>query len=268
MTTDRLGLSSDERGVSETVGFVLVIAIVTTTIAVTFTVGLSGLNDAQIAERDNNVERAFDVLQNNLGDISEDGVPSRSTELKLAGGQLAFGESTEVRLHSDGWAGDGWYNTTTQPIVYSGDGETEILYENGAVFRTEAGGGVMLTEPNLLVGDTVVYSITEIRGSNRALGGDRTVLVVGERTDRAVADRNQSVESVTMEIESPRAEIWAEQYRETDERLSEDENDLIENVTLVDDDSDAEFVRVEFDLGGSTDRFVVHWTRVNVEFRD
>ena len=46
------GLSADDRGVSETIGFVLVFALITSTIAVTFTVGLGGLEDAQLAEPD------------------------------------------------------------------------------------------------------------------------------------------------------------------------------------------------------------------------
>ena len=180
----RARLWPDDRGVSETIGFVLVFALITTTIAVTFTVGLGGLEDAQLAERDTNVERAFDVLQDNLNDIARDGVPSRSTEIGLGGGRLAFEDRTQVTINSTAWTDS--YTRNTSAIVYRGADDTRIVYENGAVFRTQKEGGVMLSEPDLLVGDTVVYSLIGVSAadSRRTVGGDRTVLPVRPRSSR------------------------------------------------------------------------------------
>ena len=244
-----------DRGVSETVGFVLVFALITTTIAVTFTVGLGGLEDAQLAERDNNVERAFDVLHDNLNDLSRDGVPSRATELRLGGGELSLGGESEFRLNGTGL---GTRVTEGGSLTYRGAGDTRIVYENGAVFRMNGDNGVMIREPDLLVGDTVVYSLYGLGGPAESVSGERTVLVVGERTDREVAaDDGTATENVTLEVNSTQATVWERYYRD----LAAD-HEQISVTTDGSADLTVTFVADEYD------RFVVHRTTARVEFSE
>lgn len=245
------GFRAADRGVSETVGFVLVFALITTTIAVTFTVGLGGLEDAQLAERDNNVERAFDVLHDNFNDLSRDGVPSRATELRLGGGELAFDGESEFRF-----GGPGISERFSQggSLTYHGAGDTRIVYENGAVFRMNGDNGVMIKEPDLLVGDTIVYSLYGLRGPTSSESGERTILVVGERTNRDVpVDNRTAGANVTLSINSTQASVWQRYY------------DGIDGVTT--DTSGPADLRVTF-AGESHDRFVVHRTVTRVEFSD
>lgn len=254
----RARLWPDDRGVSETIGFVLVFALITTTIAVTFTVGLGGLEDAQLAERDTNVERAFDVLHDNLNDIARDGVPSRATEIALGGGRLAVEDRTQVTINSTAWNGS--YTRNTSAIVYRGAGDTQIVYENGAVFRTQDDSGVMLNEPDLLVGDTVVYSLIGVSAadSRRTVGGDRTVLLVGSRSSRGPVDRSRTPSgNVTVTVDSPRAEVWARYYTDL-----ADAEDGIEVETSGDTVVTVTVVAAEFD------RFVVHETDIDVAFSE
>ncbi|WP_434522063.1 DUF7289 family protein [Halorubrum sp. AS12] len=192
------GFRSADRGVSETVGFVLVFALIATTIAVTFTVGLGGLEDAQLAERDNNVERAFDVLHDNFNDLSRDGAPSRATELRLGGGELAFADDSTYRIYNE--SNDSVEGSTTA-IVYRGAGETEIRYEHGAVIRSDGGGSVMLQEPDVLFGETTLIGLVALgpRGTE-SVGGDRTVLVRGAHPDDGTV--TEVSENVTIRIEA------------------------------------------------------------------
>lgn len=249
------GLRDADRGVSETVGFVLVFALITTTIAVTFTVGIGGLEDAQVAERDNNVERAFDVLHDNFNDISRDGVPSRATELRLGGGELTLDRESSFRLNG---------SAMESPVVdrgsltYHGAGDTRIVYENGAVFRMEGENGVMIEEPDLLVGDTVVYSLYGLGGPPQVTSGERTVLIVGERTDRAVPfDDRTAAANVTLEINSTQATVWERYYRD----LAVDHEQI--NVTTAGSpDLTVTFVADDYD------RFVLHRTAARIDFSE
>ncbi|MYL18243.1 DUF7289 family protein [Halorubrum distributum] len=244
-----------DRGVSETVGFVLVFALIATTIAVTFTVGLGGLEDAQLAERDNNVERAFDVLHDNLNDLSRDGVPSRATELRLGGGELAFNDESEFRLNGTGFESQVIEGGS---LTYRGAGDTRIVYENGAVFRMDGDNGVMIREPDLLVGDTVVYSLYGLDGPAESVSGDRTVLVVGERTDREVAaDDRTAAGNVTLDINSTQAIVWERYYSDL-----ADEHEGIAVSTNDSADLTVTFVADHYD------RFVVHRTAARVSFSD
>ncbi|WP_424015306.1 DUF7289 family protein [Halorubrum xinjiangense] len=247
--------STDDRGVSETVGFVLVFALITTTIAVTFTVGLGGLEDAQLAERDNNVERAFDVLHDNFNDLSRDGVPSRATELRLGGGELAFHDESEFRLNGTGFESQVIEGGS---LTYRGAGDTRIVYENGAVFRMDGDNGVMIREPDLLIGETVVYSLYGLNGPAEPVSGDRTVLVVGERTDREVAaDDRTAAENVTLDINSTQAVVWERYYRD----LAAEH----EQISVTTDGSADLTVTFAADHYG---RFVVHRTVARVVFSD
>ena len=254
--TDRdAGLRDADRGVSETVGFVLVFALIATTIAVTFTVGLGGLEDAQLAERDNNVERAFDVLHDNFNDISRDGVPSRATELQLGGGRLSFDRDSAFRLND---TGTGTEFSEGGSLTYYGAGDTRIVYENGAVFRMQGDDGVMVREPDLLVGETVVYSLYGLTGPIDSVSGDRTALVVGERTERNVpVDDRARGKNVTLSINSSQATVWDRYYRDLAE-----EHDQISVTTEVPADLRVTFVADEYD------RFVAHRSVARVTFSD
>ncbi|TKX75575.1 hypothetical protein EXE46_03775 [Halorubrum sp. GN11_10-6_MGM] len=249
------GFWAGDRGVSETVGFVLVFALITSTIAVTFTVGLGGLEDAQLAERDNNVERAFDVLHDNFNDLSRDGVPSRATELRLGGGELSFDDESEFRLNGTGFESQVIEGGS---LTYRGAGGTRIVYENGAVFRMNGDNGVMIREPDLLVGETVVYSLFGLDGPAAPVSGDRTVLVVGQRTDREVAaDDRSAAENVTLDINSTQATVWKRYYGD----LAAEHEQV--NVTT----NGSADLTVTF-IADHYDRFVVHRTAARVVFSD
>ena len=250
------GLGDDDRGVSETIGFVLVFALITSTIAVTFTVGLGGLEDAQLAERDNNVERAFDVLQDNLDDISRDGVPSRATEVQLGGGELRLEQESTFRL-TDNATGETVVETGS--LTYRGAGDTRIVYENGAVFRMEGDDGVMIKPPDLLIGDTVVYSLYGLGGPPQSTAGDQTVLVVGQRGVRESAFNNRTLPAgnVTLAINSTQAAVWERYYSEL---ATEHEHVSMSNTSGPD-------VAVRFNAT-HYDRFVVHRTSTRIDFSD
>ncbi len=261
MIRDRTPSSDERRAVSETVGFVLVFALITTTIAVTFTVGLGGLEDAQVAERDANVERAFDVLHDNLRDISREGVPSRATEIRIAGGELALGERTTIRIIDA--EGNATVVERTRPIVYRGSGDTEIVYENGAVFRSSGDVAIPMNDPDLVIngdpGDrTVMYSLVRTTGQPQAVAGDRTTLVVGSTVSRELVEPDREPnKNVTLEIDSPRADGWKRHY----ERLAEADDEVD-----VDLDGDGN-VTVVFELEDG-DEFLIHRTTIGVSFTD
>ncbi|MDZ5813061.1 hypothetical protein U4E84_17130, partial [Halorubrum sp. AD140] len=224
-----------------------------TTIAVTFTVGLGGLEDAQLAERDTNVERAFDVLHDNFNDLSRDGVPSRATELRLGGGTLTTDANS--RLAINGSAGGGLANDSTA-VVYRGAGDTEIRYEYGAVIRTDGGGSVMIREPDLLVGDRTVFGFVDLRPrGDTTVGGERTVLVRATLADdRSVPEAG---ESVTLSFEGPTVDAW-ERYFE--DRQDDRGGEVIDGIDRTGDELE---VTMNADEG-----VAVHRTTVVVRFSD
>jgi len=146
------GLSAfagDERGVSNVVGYVLVFSLVTMTIGTVFAVGITGLEDRQEAERVANVERAFDVFDDNLRDVQRYGDPSRSTEIRLSGGTLSVAETTTVELRN---ASDGVVRGFEFRSLTYANGDTTIAYEGGVVPKRRRR-AAMRSEPRFVAAD-------------------------------------------------------------------------------------------------------------------
>jgi hypothetical protein len=142
----------------------------------------------------------------------------------------------------------------TGSLTYYGAGDTRIVYENGAVFRMQGDNGVMLNEPDLLLGDTVVYSLHGLGGSSQTAGGDRTVLVIGQRDAREAAiDDRTATDNVTLAINSSQATVWERYY-------SEQEHVSVSTTGGPD-------LTVTFDAD-HYERFVVHRTETLIEFSD
>lgn len=232
-----------DRGVSETMGFVLVFALITGTVGVVYATGISGLQDAQHAEKVENVERAFDVFADNVDDLHRRGAPSRATEVKLAGGSLGAGDPVTVRIRAEN-SSTSLHNATylieLEPIVYEDEGGTELAYVNGAVLRSESGGAVMVSPPGWVVGpNRSVVPLINTFGGGSGIGGDGTVLIVTQRQTRTLNEpfvvEGDSTAVVNVTVTSTRVGAW--------KRFFEEE----EGYTPVDDDADNGNVTYQFE---------------------
>lgn len=185
-----------DRGVSDVVGFTLVFALIVTTVGVVYVTGFSGLEDARGAERVNNADRAFDVLGDNMDDLYREDAPSRATEIKLSDAQLQFGETTRLTAeitNVDEDAANRTFSTSLQPIVYTTTGEepTRLVFEAGAIMRTERSSGVVRRDAPFLFENsgntkTAVLPLVQTRSTgSKSVGGDTTVLV---RADRSITE--------------------------------------------------------------------------------
>jgi hypothetical protein len=202
-------VTRDRRGVSDTVGFVLVFSLVLLTVGTVLTVGYGGLQDVRDAERVNNAQRAFDVLANNIEDITARGAPSRGTEIRLAEASLGRGEPTTLNVSADWGAGNfSTGNDSLDSIVYEAEG-TQIRYAAGAVTRVQSDGSVMLVEPNVVLSeDRVILPVVELVVEQRSIAGSRTVLVRSVRTNREVELDESSVDRLELDVTTPAADAW------------------------------------------------------------
>ncbi|WP_435179148.1 DUF7289 family protein [Halorussus sp. AFM4] len=184
-----------ERGVSDVVGFVLVFALVTSTAAIVYTVGFSGLQDTREEERLSNAERVFDILADNVADLHYRGAPSRATEIKLADATLGFGQETSLRVEVTNMPSSSpSYGTNLDPIVYAPTGSpVQLVYENGAVLRERRNAGSVLTErPDAVFrvdGTTktaVIPFVQTRRTRSSGVGGSSTVRIRTERSGSEV----------------------------------------------------------------------------------
>lgn len=252
-------MRSDDRAVSEVLGFALVFALVVSTVAIVSLGGLGTLQDARDAEQVNNAERAFDVLADNMNDISQERAPSRATEISLASAQVLIADPVEVTFR--GYAGPSSpanFSETydVSPIVYRADSsQTEVVYVAGAVFRTQPDGSLVLRRPAIRAaeGQVVVPLIqTRSRAVQSFSGG--TVRIRADRSQTAllVADDEGTFEEFYVNVTSPRADAWQtalEAYPEFD--CSLDTSGPVDRASCVAEDPErvqVPLIRVDVEL--------------------
>lgn len=215
-------MGSTDRGVSEVLGFVLAFALITSTIGLVYASGFSGLQNAQNHEQLQNMERAFDVLDDNFDDLNGYGAPSRATELKLPGGSIRLGETVKFHVRTNSTQpvpcnATGGTVMWSRPLVYQYE-DDEITYSGGAVIRSANGRSTMIDEPDWIVSEdhTLLSVLTTAEGESSGVGGETTILVVGHRTSRSVRCQFPAPNTpvrVNVTVESPRAEAWEGYFR-------------------------------------------------------
>lgn len=174
-----------DRAVSEIMGFVLVFSLMLSTVSIVYVFGFSGLQQARDQEQLTNAERAFDVLDDNVDDIHQDGAPSRATEFRLYDAHMGVGESTQFNITVTNVVPSESNSIRTYPIVYSPQrGPTTLQYISGGVVREDRNGAVFYDEPSFLFREnesgvrTAAIPLIETRSRNsNSIAGSTTVLV-------------------------------------------------------------------------------------------
>lgn len=207
---ERTPLRADTRGVSETLGHILVFSLILFFVSVTVVTGLAGLEDTRDFEEFRSADRAYDILAENFAAIYERDSPSRATEIDLGNGQIQYGEPTYFNVSNP----TGSFNSTNvsvRPIEYRFDEDRALVYEAGAVFREQSDGAALIRDPPFLLSDSSIHIplVQTLPREERAIAGT-TVLIRGESTLRSVPiTPADTVQNLSISIRSPRAERWA-----------------------------------------------------------
>ncbi len=209
------------RGQTETLGFILVFALITASIGLVYASGFTGLNDVREFEQENNAQRAFEVLADNIEDITHRSAPSRSTEIKLAQAELRIGEPVEIEVNDP----DTTFNNTIEirPVIYDPDSDTEIVYVQGAVIRSQEESGIVITEGTFLMNQnrTAIPIIqTRLAGASQISGTTTALLRADLSSTRLLYSNQTSQNKIWLNITSPRAPIWRDHIVDNYEDVS------------------------------------------------
>ncbi len=208
-----------ERAQTEVLGYALVFAVIVLTVALVTISGQAGLVDLRDSQRTANVEKGFAVLAHNVDGVAQEGVPSRSTELDLSGGQLSLGRPVTVTVKASDTSGGEVFerSRSLRPIVYESPNGARLVYATGAVIiRGKGGNTTMLREPRMLLNTThtIVPIVNtsldrqQLRAASDSLDAESRVLIRTERRSRApVASADETVD-LNVTVESSRASAW------------------------------------------------------------
>lgn len=125
----------DNCGVSETIGFVIVLGIVMTSIGMVYINGFPALTSMKTSTNLDNTQNSFSLLQDNIQTITHENVNSRSTKIKLNGGGLNLDNrgtqfNVSIIKNNNDQCPDQYCNTTVRSLVFEKKTQ-KVVYENG-----------------------------------------------------------------------------------------------------------------------------------------
>lgn len=206
-----------EQAISETIGFIIILCIVMTSIGLITVYGYPILENAIENTQFESTEQGFLVLQSNIKMVALGQSPIKMIKLGLGDGALTA-DSTRGRIRVDE-DNDGSYDIDITPgVIEYEKSNKKIAYENGGVFKSySVGGTVELSEPRIYVrevnGSTFVsVSIINISGDLSSVGGGVSSVVV-EYYNLTSPSINSS-NTVTIEVTSDYADSWGRYFEE------------------------------------------------------
>jgi len=210
-----------ERGQTETLGYVLIFALVLSTATVVSFSGVDAIQSKEETQRVQNTERAFEIFASNMDDIQQRGAPSRATEVSLDGASLGYGDTGTVNVSVIDGGTETNHTYEIRPLVYETNEDNRLVYEAGAIFyQDDDGNGVVVRDPPFLADDgrvNIPVVATRADNAGRQLQA-QTVLIRANAIDSdiAVANTSGQFDDLYVNVTSPRADLWQRYFEETD----------------------------------------------------
>jgi hypothetical protein len=203
----------DDNGVSESLGYILVFAIVLTGIAGIVFFGVTMLNDAKDRNNFQNVEQGLTVVQSDLKRVAMEKAPVKTSKLHVEGGTLSTNfSSASIRVDFNGYV----YNNVTGGITYySNTGQKTLSLEDGGLWKSYGGplGDVGIAPPRIFsspANGAIVINVIRLNGTDSAFSGSGTANLIMEYVGNRVYTYPAIVPSdVTITVNTTYPNAWA-----------------------------------------------------------
>lgn len=206
-----------DRAVSEVIAFVLIFSIVITSVGLLYTVGFGSLNQIQETEQDHSGERAIRALAVALDDIQMGRGSNRAANLDLAGRTISVDDSEQLEVTLSG----GGSVTAQGAFTYRGGGDTVVVYQSGAVIRSEGDDAQLVQRAPRFrcTGEHAVVSLVNVtQATSGAYSSGGSVQILAEQQnpadDQLVAQQTGGSVDVTVDFSASNYETAWERYFE------------------------------------------------------
>jgi len=180
------GFFTDDRAVSETVGFIIIFGIVITGIGLVTLYGYPVLLSQQAEANMRNMQKNMIVLQSDINSLTYKNVPYQETSLQVSGGTLMSIDSDQTpQTFKINRGGAEYFSFQPGELRFiSENNDAVISLENGAVHKSywSQEGSAMLSEPRWFFDrtstkNTYVFSFINLTSDSLAQTGIGTVQI-------------------------------------------------------------------------------------------
>jgi hypothetical protein len=204
-----------DAAVSETLGYILLFAIVTLSIAVIYAIGYPALQTNMESNIFESAEQSFIVLQSNIDKVAFDQVPVKVLKIKLQRSSVSVSNESSMTINYDG---NPPLFVPTGEIVFEKSDKT-LTYEMGGVFKAyPPDSNVMVSKPPIYVtadDDVTVTTIGLISLKGRGYASGKGITTISLHHDSSTMNMSPSITNVTVQINSKHASKWTEYLENT-----------------------------------------------------
>lgn len=227
-----------DRGVSDVLGYVLIFSLILGSVALVSAAGYTSLDSVRSAERFDNAQRVFEVLDSNVDDHLDSRASSRATEIRLADAGIGFGDPVQFNVSVDG---DGYNRTTADPLVYTQSSDRQIVYSGGATIRADRGYAMVTDGPPFRFGNRTMLTLAQTRARDSGISGSGRVLIRTTHATQSVHSyRGAGPYTVTLNVTSAHPDAWA---RWLESELEGDSCEVVGQTATCTFETDAVHVR-------------------------
>ncbi|MDY0387160.1 MAG: hypothetical protein RBT65_08545 [Methanolobus sp.] len=199
-----------DAAVSETLGYILLFAIVTLSMGVIYAIGYPALQSSIDTNIFESAEQNFIVLQSNMDRVAFDQTPVKVHKMKLQSSMITVSNDSSMTITYDS---DPPLHIPTGEIEFEKDGKT-VAYEMGSVFKTyTSGSALMVSKPPIYNSsidnkDITTIGLVSVNGDTGMSGKGIVTLTLRHNDSRM--DMTPSPINLTVQINSTHASKWGE----------------------------------------------------------
>jgi hypothetical protein len=193
---DMTSIHKDDKAVSETIGFILIFAIVLTCIGIILLYGNQVLDVTKNENNFQSIQQGFIVLQSDLQQVALEQTPVKTSMIHLEDGTVFFNSTQGALTITDDASGHHQYylNNTGWLTYLSGHDRSQVSIENGGLWMhyDEPSNYAVITTPRIYATTdaqgsiTVVVNVIRFIGNDQAKSGPRTLSIRMEPNDTNV----------------------------------------------------------------------------------
>lgn len=207
----------DEDGVSEVIGYVVILGTILMSIGLVLGQGFPALQQHQDTEHFKNTQQTFSIVQSNLNEVVDKQVPARATEMRVRDSTLHTKGKVYIGSNESGPPVAGEFSES-RVITYD-TSENKLVYENGAVIASSSSssenGSTMLREPLWSLGQenpSVNAVDLSVEGDGDVHAGGGTTQIRGNR----MGARTDTHDKMYLSIDSPNADAWVRYFERSE----------------------------------------------------